>query len=291
MNQITQNYDSQITMMDLYNIVDVYEKAYKHHLKGHEHCCCKETFQDNENKNSFTDYLNSHYEQMFRVDSLLQKVIKAYPKTDWNADHGIKYMDHVDPRESRFIIRNQCHFVGYNTTQVLLCYVTPQLNSLNVNVFKTRALIDTFIIKNQHESTENYQKYYGKQVIVCVLAINLDDPYIMNLDVEETLVKEVIATSMYDYYSLQNKEVFHFYQTLRKNYEPKVLIQKMFTNWNGLKAETCSYVPKYVDSFMDDLNRQSRRKEATTFVSELDVSFMDRLNEELKYSIREFLKL
>jgi hypothetical protein len=65
----------------------------------------------------------------------------------------------------------------------------------------------------------------------------------------------------------------------------------MFTNWNGLKAETGSYVPNYVDGFMDDLNRQSRRKEATTFVSELDLSFMDRLNEELKYSIREFLKL
>jgi hypothetical protein len=290
-NQITQNYDSQITIMDLYNIVDVYEKAFKHHLKGHEHCCCKQTFCNNENQNSFTDYLNSHYEQMFRVDSLLQKLIKAYPKTDWNTDHDIKYVEHIDPQKSRFVIRNQCHFIGYNSTQVLLCYVTPQLNSLNVNVFKTRAMIDTFIIKNQHESTENCYKYHGKQVIVCVLAINLDEPYIMKVDVEESLIKEAIATSMYDYYSLQNKEVFHFYQTLRKKYEPKVLIQKMFTNWNGLKAETKSCVPTYVDGFMDDLNRQSRRKEASTFVSELDVSFMNQLNEELIFSIREFLKL
>jgi hypothetical protein len=134
-------------------------------------------------------------------------------------------------------------------------------------------------------------KYYGKQVAVCVLAINLDDPYMMNLDVEESLVKEAIATSMYEYYSLQNKEVYHFYQTLRKKYEPKVLIQKMFTNWNGLKSETESFVPNYVDGFMDDLNRQSRRKEATAFVTELDGTFMDQLNEELKYSIHEFLKL
>jgi hypothetical protein len=110
MNQITQNYDSQITMMDVYNIVDVYEKAFKHHLKGHEHCCCKETFQDNENKNSFTDYLNSHYEQMFRVDSLVQKILEAYPTMDWNADHHVKYIDHVS--ESRFILRSQCHFIG-----------------------------------------------------------------------------------------------------------------------------------------------------------------------------------
>jgi hypothetical protein len=290
MNQITQNYDSQITMMDLYNIVDVYEKAYKHHLKGHEHCCCKETFQDNENKNSFTDYLNSHYEQMFRVDSLLQKIIKAYPNTDWNADHDIKYVDHVDDKESRFIIRNQCHFIGYNPTQVLLCYVTPQLNTLNVNVFKTRALVDTFIIKNQQNiDTKNYKKYNVKQVIVCVLAINLDEPYIMNLDVEETLVKEVISSSMYDYYSLQNKEVFHFYQTLRKKYEPKVVIQKMFTNWNALKKETESYVPKYVDSFMDKMNRERRGKDASAFVTELDITFIDLLNEELKYSIEDFL--
>jgi len=119
----------------------------------------------------------------------------------------------------------------------------------------------------------------------------LDDHYIMNVDVEESLVKEAIATSMYDYYSLQNKEVYHFYQTLRKKYESKELIQKMFTNWNTFKSETKSFVPNYVEGFMDDLNRQSRRKEASVFVTELDSTFMERLNEELKYSIREFLKL
>jgi len=285
MNQITQeNYKTKITMMELYNSVDVYEKAFKHHLKGHDHCCCKQTFVDNENKNFFTDYLTSHYEQMFRVDRLVQKVVDAYPKMDWNTDHAIQYMD------SRFTIRSQCHFIGYNATHVLLCYVTPNLTTQNINTFKTTAMVDTFLVKNQ-ESTDNYFKYHGKQVIVCIAAINLDEPYIMNIDVEECLVKEVISSSMYDYYSLQNKEVFHFYQTLRKKYEPKVLIQKMFTNWNELKIETKSYVPPYVDGFMDDLNRQSRRKEATAFVVELDETFMDRLNEELRGSIRDFLRL
>jgi hypothetical protein len=151
-------------------------------------------------------------------------------------------------------------------------------------------MIDTFIVKNQHDSTENCHKYHGKQVVVCVLAINLDEPYIINVDVEESLVKDAIATSMYDYYSLQNKEVFHFYQTLRKKYEPKGLIQIMFTNWNAFKKDTDSYVPNYVDGFMDDLNRQSRRKEASAFITELDGTFMNQLNEELKYSIREFLR-
>jgi hypothetical protein len=111
----------------------------------------------------------------------------------------------------------------------------------------------------------------------------------MNIDVEESLVKEVIATSMYDYYSLQNKEVYHFYQTLRKKYEPKALIQKMFTNWDNFKKETTSTVPKYVDSFMDYLNRERRGKDATEFVTDLDGTFMQQLNKELKHSIDDFL--
>ena len=65
----------------------------------------------------------------------------------------------------------------------------------------------------------------------------------------------------------------------------------MFKNWNELKIETNSKVPKYVDGFMDDLNRQSRRKEATAFVTELDETFMERLNDEFLFSIRDFLRL
>jgi hypothetical protein len=32
-----------------------------------------------------------------------------------------------------------------------------------------------------------------------------------------------------------------------------------------------------------DINLQSRRKDASTFIKELDESFMDKLNEELRY--------
>jgi hypothetical protein len=289
MNQITQkHYKSQITMTELYNIVDVYEKAFKHHFKGHEHCLCKQTFYDNENKNSFSEYLNSHYEQMFRVEKLVKKMLDTYPKTDWNVDHYIKYID--CPENSRFTIRSQCHFIGYDKTHVILCYVTPNLTTLNVNNFKITAMLDLFIVKQQHESTENYLKYNNKKIIVCIIAINLDEPYYMNVEVDDTTMKKVIASSMYDYYSFLNKEVYYFYQTYRKKYEPKSFIQKCITNWSEFKKETKSTVPKYVDGFMDDVNRQGRRKDASTFVKELDESFIDKLNDELKYSISEFLQ-
>ena len=53
-----------------------------------------------------------------------------------------------------------------------------------------------------------------------------------------------------------------------------------------------SKVPMYIDGFMDDLNRQFRKcKDIHVFLKDLDETFLEKLNEELDYSIREFLKL
>jgi hypothetical protein len=292
MNQIIQrHYTSKITMMELYNIVDVYEKAFKHHFKGHELCCCKSTFIDNINKNSFSDYLNSHYEQMSNVDCLVHKLIETYPNTDWNADHRLKYIDANE--SSRFIIKSECPFIGYNKDTVILCYVHPQLTKLNVNQFKTRAIIDTFIVKYQNEyNNDNYAKYYKKQIVVCIIATNLNEPYYLTIEVDELQVKEIILKSMYDHYVFRNKEMYNLYKTYRKKYEPKDFIRNCITNWFEFKENTNSKVPMYIDGFMDDLNRQARKcKDIHVFLQDLDETFLDKLNEELKYSIRDFLKL
>jgi hypothetical protein len=292
MNQIIQrHYTSKITMMELYNIVDVYEKAFKHHFKGHDLCCCKSTFIDNLNKNSFSDYLNSHYEQMSHVDCLVHKLIETYPNTDWNADHRLKYID--ANLSSRFIIKSECPFIGYNQHTVILCYIHPQLTKLNVNQFKTRAIIDTFIVKYQNEyNNDNYAKYYKKQIVVCIIATNLIEPYYLTIEVDELQVKEIISKSMYDHYVFRNKEMYNLYKTYRKKYEPKDFIRNCITNWIEFKENTNSKVPLYIDGFMDDLNRQFRKcKDIHVFLQDLDETFLDKLNEELKYSIRDFLKL
>lgn len=292
MNQIIQrHYTSKITMMELYNIVDVYEKAFKHHFKGHELCCCKSTFIDNLNKNSFSDYLNSHYEQMSHVDCLVHKLIETYPNTDWNADHRLKYID--ANQTSRFIIQSECPFIGYNHHTVVLCYVHPQLTKLNVNQFKTRAIIDTFIVKYQNEyNNDNYAKYYKKQIVVCIIATNLNEPYYLTIEVDEDKTKELISKSMYDHYNFRNKEMYNLYKTYRKKHEPKDFIRNCITNWIEFKEHTKSKVPMYIDGFMDDLNRQCRKcKDIHVFLQDLDETFLEKLNEELEYSIRDFLKL
>lgn len=286
MNQITQKHlYSKITMLELYNIIDIYINAFKHHFEGHDDCLCKKTFANNKNENSITDYLNSHYEQMKQIDIILKQIKELYPKTDWNADHPIKYTN------SKFELISELPFIGYNESNVILCYISPKLDQMNINTFKTRAIVDIFIIKNEHES-KNFKKYNNKQIVVTIIATNLYEPYFMNIDVDELQVKEIIAKSMYDHYVVRNNEMYNLYKTYRKKHEPKDFIKKCITNWIEFKENTKSKVPMYIDGFMDDLNRQCRKcKDIHVFLKDLDETFLEKLNEELDYSIREFLKL
>lgn len=283
MRQISQHpYEGRITMLELYNIFHLYENAFKHHLNGHKHCVCRKLFPDHDNQNSFHDYLQSHYEKMKRIDVLIQQIIKLCPSTDWNIDHNINYTDEL----SRFVLKGCVPFVGYNETQVIMLYVTPNLTTLNFQTLKTVAIVDRFIVINQLEKYENYDKYHGKEVIIYIIGLNLEEPYRLDLDVEES-IKECIARTMYDHYVLQNKEVYYLYQSYRKRYDAKTCIEKFFTNWIVLKETTKSQCPRYVGEFMVEMNRLRRTKT----IEELDKLFITELNKTLQYSIDDFLKI
>ena len=116
----------------------------------------------------------------------------------------------------------------------------------------------------------NYDKYHGKEVIIYIIGLNLEEPYLLDLDVEESKVKECIARTMYDHYVLQNKEVYYLYQSYRKRYDAKTCIEKFFTNWLELKETTKSKCPRYVDEFMVEMNRLRRTKT----IEELDELFI-----------------
>ena len=174
-----------------------------------------------------------------------------------------------------------------------MLYVTPNLSTLNFQNLKTTAMVDRFIVMNQHKPPpgeeyifNNYDKYNGKEVLVYIIGLNLEEPYLLDLDVEDSKVKECIARTMYDHYVLQNKEVYYLYQSYRKKYDAKTCIEKFFTNWLELKNTTNSKCPRYVDECMVEMNRLRRTKT----IEELDGLFMSELNKTLQYSIDDFLK-
>jgi hypothetical protein len=282
MKQITQkHFFTHITVLELYNIVHIYEKSYQHPLRSHQFCLCKKMFRDNENGNSLTDYLVSHYEHMLNINSLIGTILQTHPNMSWNDAKTLQYKDADE--KSRFVIKSECPFIGYNKTDVVILYVKPVLNVLNFNEIKTKSILDTFLIQNQikSEKNNNYENYNNKQINMYIVATNLTEPY--QIPLSQVDPRNIIADAMYDKFSLYNTELYYFYLQYRKNMDYKTFL----IQWDKIKTETKSDCPRYVDDFMISMNRDSKRGK----IKDLDPIFVSELNFALKDSIEDFLGL
>jgi hypothetical protein len=297
MSQIIQrSYMSNITMMELYNIVDVYYTSFKHHFQGHALCKCRETFADNDNRNSLSDYLTTHYAQMGRVKDLVAKLLVAHPNTSWNVDHCIVYTG----ADSRFKLTSTVGFIGYNDSDVVLAYLTPNLTPLNVYSLKTQAMCDAFVVKHDGDA-QNCVKYHGKNVAVRILAVNLDEPLALDVVVDDAPIKAVMERSMCAFFSPKNRDVVHFYRTLRRQHpDPRKFGEAFIKNWlrhttkrtPGKDEENRQlHIPLYLEELMAELRAKSRGVDISAFVADLDVSFASRLQRSLECSVADFLEL
>jgi hypothetical protein len=285
MKQITQrHYNTPITILELYNIFHIYEKSYQYHLRSHQYCLCKKMFRDNENGNTLTDYLVSHYEQMLKIDSLIGKIIQLHPESSWNNDHSLQYVDAEEISQSRFLIKSSCPFIGYNDTEVIVLYVKPILNALNFNEIKTKSILDTFLIQNQLKSdkNENYKKYNNKKINMYIVATNLTVPY--RIDVPIVNIRNMIADAMYEKYTIYNNEFYYFYLQFRKQMDYKTFL----TQWECIKQNTDSICPPYISDFITIMKYESKRGKIE---NDLDDIFVSELNDVLKQSIDAFLGL
>lgn len=297
MTQIIQRgYYSNITMMELYHIVDVYYTAFQHHFKGHEGCRCRETFPDNGNRNSLSDYLTSHYGQMRLVKDLVAKLLDAYPGASWNVDHRLAYTG----QDRSFTICGTCGFVGYSDSDVVLVYLTPNLTPLNVSAMKTQAMCHAFLAKREgeHPDSSNYEKYRGKKVTVRILAVNLGEPFALDVDVDDAIIKAVMEKAMCAHFSVKNRDVLHFYNTLRRQHpHPRSFAEAFLQHWRRSTERTPGeddaqrrlHIPRYLDDLMTVINSNRRGKDIAAFVADLDVSFAGQLQRELEFAVAAFL--
>jgi hypothetical protein len=290
--EITQNGEySNITMLDLYNIIYTYKKSYSFELKGHDKCLCKKYFKHNTNTTSFTDYLFTHYEKMNKLEIIINKLKLNHPNTSWNISHSLNCEGN-----NAFKIKGECSTIGYNDKNAILCYIKPELNGLNFNEIKINALIDSFILINDKREN-NYNKYNGKKIIICIISLNLDEPYYINFE-EIPDIKIIINKSLYIYYYNKNKDVFRFYKYYKNKglTIPKIInkydeINEPFINNQKSKPINPSYITKFLHNIRDEYAELDSKEEKNKFINQLELDFIKIDNfEEYKYSINKTLQ-
>ena len=267
---------SNITILELYKIVHTYKNSYTP-TKGHETCMCNQFKTSN---NSFTLYLKEHYDKMRHLNKIMDQLKDNYPNTSWNPNCSVGYSG----ANKEFVINTSLALIGYNETSTILCYIKPEINKLNYTETKIKSFIDSFIIRNIDQSKETkYAKYNNKRIIICIIALNKDEPFIIDFENEDTELKKILNTTLYHYYSIKNKEVVQYYNSFQGNYSD------FCDEYNRMNAsfepkQNANYITHAINGIKYLLEEIDDKE---SFIGKLN--FLERLTKEMKKTIDKYL--
>jgi len=288
---------TRFTIIELYNIIHNYKHAYKI-VDGHDNCLCNQLFKQYECNNSLSKYLLSHYEKIKILDSLVKKLKIAYPNTNFNPNTNHSY----NGKNEDFIIRTHMDLVGYNGKNAILCYIKPELNKLNYNEILIKSYIDIFILCNTPKSSSKFEKYNSKDVIACILALNIDEPHIIDFkNIGDDLnLKMIILNSLCIHYSNKNKEVFQYYKTYVNTFDNETEIslsdfKYKYDEMNTIILENGKKMminAPYITEFIKQIDFEwEKSKDQSKYIEDLNMSFMEEINNTLDKSLHSFFGL
>ena len=292
---------SQISIIELYNITNIYYKAYTSNMKGHTNCKCNELFNNNDNNDNNNDihkYLLNHYEYINNIGIVYDNFLNDYPNVNWLLTHNVKYSGN----NNDFIMNKKYDFIGYDDNNVYIIYLKPQINELNYNEILLSSIIDTFIINsyndddddnNDEDNEDNYyiknknnERFKNKKIFTIIFSLNTDE-YIKldwdNLikDNNEELKKLFIDDIMSVYL---NDEIYYYYKYFRNKYENKKIISEIMNDISKYKKE--EIFPDFISNFFNDMNTYINRHKTDTFDNYDNINYF---NEKLKEVLKEKL--
>jgi hypothetical protein len=298
---------TDITMNELYNIIDIYGKSFNNSYDGHTNCSCKIHFnrqciETNTNIEKMSKYLTTHYENINNVGKVYDTFLEKYPNVNWLINHKIIYNGTNDD----FILSNKFKFIGYDTNNVFVVYVKPQFNQLNFFDTLMNSIYDTFLIKNIKKPThiddteqynkylEDYNKFYDKNIITIVFSLDnkkyqtyewCNNPCFLNNNKQFV---EQIRNKLIDKYTVECKHIYSYYKYYKKQNKDlpaKKFIKDFIIKYKNEKYyDNPSFILRFFQKIEDDL-LGNKNKEMYDDVN----IFQDKLNTIITNSIDEYL--
>jgi len=118
-----------------------------------------------------------------------------YPEINW-----LHWYDPIEfsGKNDDFKITTRFNMLGYDNKNTYKIYIQSQFNEFQYSRFIIDAIIDTFIVLNCNDKTDNKQKIKNNNIICCVVTTDNNDIYQINFT---QLVKNkhtVILNIIYD---------------------------------------------------------------------------------------------
>ncbi len=232
-----QGENTEITMNELYNIVDTFSKSFSEFSKGHGRCLCRKCFGECSKKNVLSFFHND----LMLIDSLCEEIQKEYIGIQWNINHSV--MMNYGLTETGFKLSTKCSLIGYTENSVVICYVKPWFNELDM---KIRSLLDSFIVFNvSDENEKNKIKYFGKSIVCKFISLSGVVTIVWN-DLHEVMgemVGQILRESLVNYYLFQSKSIYPFYKYCVENGKDVLLEYRKFGDKNA------GYIEKFLKEY------------------------------------------
>lgn len=317
-----QGIHTDIHINDIYNIINIYSKCDILSHDKHNNCLCTKHFCNtnkilkNKNIDDMQLYIKKHYENINKINDILNTFSKKYPYINWLINHPITF----EGNNTNFKISKKFQLLGYNNNTIVICYIKPQFNKLNYNEIKMTSIYDTFLlnnIKKYNDSnilTENYKKFNNKKIITAVFTLDKDQPYYFNwmnklnenlIIKNNALIKNHLQKYLYLYYKNSNRYIYIFYKYWKDNCPKEhrtsikfvTLLQNKYYELKNKNETKYKKFPTYISEFINYIKFQieneyirSKQKGIINFYRDKD-NFLEQVDKKLIKSIDSYLGL
>jgi hypothetical protein len=285
----------KITINDLYNIIDIYSKVFNYKTAtGHEKCNCKENFTNiNSNLSTseikYQEYLCNHYNRLNHINSILDRFDAENSTVNWLYNHPITFDGNKD-----FKIYSSHDIIAYDDKNVYLFYIKPQLNELNLNEFLVESILNTYIVLNVSEDSNNYKRFNSKNIISSVLSLNKEDLYCVNwvdaVNSNIQYIKHQIFDAIYKKFNIKHSSYYDTFMNIyseNKN-SPNEIVDSC------IAKSKCKNLPEYISKIWKGLSSRiddNEDDDNDIFKSYIDKEkFVKKFDRALSKSLKEFLE-
>jgi hypothetical protein len=146
---------------------------------------------------------------------------------------------------------DQFNLIGYSKKYVLRIIIKPQLNKLNFNEIIFNIIHDVYFLSNISEKTNANNNYGNKQIIVCIFALDCEQPIFLSVDIDETFMTNIqkeLKTYLISEYKKKHPLLLDFNEYCKKN--NKIPYDEITSNEN---KEKYIKIPDYIVKIFEDL--------------------------------------
>lgn len=267
-NVINNPYQMDITITEIYNILEIYDNSYNPENKCKYECKCNEIFNKNEkpkNIKNINEYIINHYSEINDISKIFNKFLNDNGTINTLVNYNFK----MKTNENSDIKIHKIFFaISYTDDYIYNIIIKPELNELNYYDIINETIYDTYLLQTN---------FLNKKIKTIVFSLNINNYLEIELDLclmKKQQLKTYIKEQIKNKYSFECKSLYDYYDYyINKKQIPPIL--KPNNPPNTIPNFIKRFIGTIYDEYRDDINENDFNEKLNKRISrEIDELFL-----------------